>query len=174
MSAPAVMTDKSVWRPPGGRWRATLTDGRGAGVAEGFGPTAKAAKDALMERVCSILALAGEEPMVFRATDALGVMVYAQEGRWHYRILRGLAPGAAASGRESCQETEIHARRHLAQDMFDPADPEAGDGGMSVIAPDDREGRMEHARWLTWQRAYASARRRGLGDGPAREEADRA
>lgn len=165
-----VTTDKNPGRTPARRWRASMADGRGVIVAEGFGPTATAAKDALSRAVCTRLSTAGEEPSLVRAMPGLAALIYAQDGGWVYRLVIQDVPGGACSGWESRREAEIRARRHLAQLVYDELPDE---GGMATIHPDDKDGRMEHARWLTWQRAYKAARGRGLGDGPAREEANR-
>ena len=167
-----VATDKSAWRDKDRRWRAHVFDHDGLERAEGFGRTATEAKEDMFRSIMRSLRWAGAAPKVVAALDGrLAALVYASEGSWHYRILRDGAPAGQCGAWDGPRDAEIHARRHLAQLAFDD---EAVRDGTDVIHPDDIDGRYEHARWVTWQRAYAEAKAEGLDDEACRERADKA
>lgn len=166
-----TITDKSAWRSKSRRWRAVLIDEDGVDQAEGFGSTAAKAKDAMARTVLKTLRVAGVEPLLINVGHGLGALIFAGDGEFGYRILRnGTMSRCTLLCGDSRREAEIRVRRHLAQYVYD-CDPD--EGGMAALHPDDTEGRLEHARWLTWQRAYAKAKARGLGDIECRLEADK-
>lgn len=166
-----TITDKSVWRDKSRQWRAVLIGEEGRDLAEGFGRTATVAKEELARIVTTALRFAGIDPLMVATPHGFGAIIFASDGMFRYRIYRdGQGLGGSCGSWDNRREAEIRCRRHLAQMVFDVA---PDDGGMDVLHPNDDEGRMEHARWLAWQRAYAKAAAKGLDDHECRTYADK-
>ncbi|MDP2623815.1 MAG: hypothetical protein Q8Q29_08465 [Actinomycetota bacterium] len=143
-------------------------------LMSGRGKTATEAQQVLHDelRAWSDRLRANPSPILITTGPPLiqGLVWVRPDGWWTYGISRsGEAPGCAVSATWTRREAEYHCRRHLAQDVYGQ-----GRTGMDLIHQEDIEGRMEHARWVTWQNEYRAAKAAGATDDEARVAANNA
>jgi hypothetical protein len=137
-----------------------------------YGPTRAEAQRRLLEAAAEALRYAGR-PSIFLTPQHVGIVWYEPLGRtWDYAYvprqeLERREPGAPgvevraiSSGYTSRHEAEKAARRHIAQNEWDPENPAAAE----VILQGDPEGLSQHRSWVEWQLRYQDARRQGMSD----------
>lgn len=169
---PGVLFKISARKPPARSTRAGVRVEHGCLSWSGqtFGE-ARAARDADLARYFT----AGEDiPTLVFVKSYVGVVFQRHTGDFSYRYYENGRPGAfITSAGWSRQDAEFRLRRHLAQNVFatDPATGEATCDGLDVVHPKDKEGLIEHRRWVAWQIAYGKARLAGATDEEARRAA---
>lgn len=134
--------------------------------------TVTAARGRVEEKIETILAQnAGDYNPVLVKAETHGILVFRRPDiGWTYDIFdwtvgavtrKFIIPSVMASWTRD--EAERAGRRHLAQLLYDPRTGVTGEG---VIA--DEVDRREHLGWVSWQRKYAEATKRGACDDEAR------
>ena len=149
---------------------------------EGEGPNLKEARaDAARKLEAAVTGYYTPAIMTYRGYV---IMAWREvESGWWYTILtpdRMDTPVVAQqrganSGGQSAEDTIRAARRHLAQYIYDPRQPDATYGeALNAIDSHDLDGRREFTRWAMWQSAYRTAANNGADDTAARIAADQA
>lgn len=112
-------------------------------------------------------------PVLLRTLGYVVVIWRIPESGWTYRILD--EDGRTLEGKRDVlhgnmftmddrDQTERHARQHLAQMIYDRNKNRTG---VEVIS--NESNKHEHLSWADWQDRYAKARERGANDELARE-----
>ena len=138
------------------------------------GKTIKAATQQAIDHLAIILT-EGEsvnwEPAIVQAPAgpdvSLGVVFKGSDGQWHYRLTwADGSHGSTHSSYTTRVQGEIACRRHVAQLAYSPTFD-----GTEIVHPDDKEGLEDHARWIKFQRSYATGRAAGLSADDAHKQA---
>jgi hypothetical protein len=125
------------------------------GGLEAHGPSVEETKRRLLEMAAEALGNA-EAPTAFQTRNHTGLVWYEPvAGRWVYGYAeRGdleavsVAFRAIGSGYASRHEAEMAARRHIAQNEWDPDNPDAAE---LILHPRDDLGLNQHRSWANWQ-----------------------
>jgi len=136
--------------------------------ALGVGHTqAEAKTDAARRIACAFRdghGFASYSPKMLRFPNGAVGLLYRDLAGWNYSVLwpghdrqDGYSVGLWV---DTQREAERSLRRHMAQlHIF-----ETDDDGMSLLLPDDEDGRKEHARYLKFQVAYRQYKAEGKSD----------
>lgn len=153
----------------GNRWAIDL------GTRQWTGRTKQAAEDDRDEWLANLFQDDDDEPIVVIYPGGMKLGFLSLDGIWKYYNIDNDRPynrygSSCYLSERSRKQAEFMIRRHVAQTVFAPKDPNAG---IPYLAPGDRVGLANHRDWTTWQLLVNRYRAEGHSNGEAQERASR-